>query len=417
MRAHSSGEFSDCEVTYANSAVKLIIVGGGLAGGLLAWRLAEAHPELDFVLIEAGSTLGGEHTWCFLESDLSPAAMAWIRPLVSKSWASHEVRFPDDGIRSGRSAYHAVRSADFHHRVSARIGARAHLNTRVKEIKADRVVLETGETIVAPTVIDARGFIAPTLPNRVGWQKFFGIDVRLEAPHGLMNPVLMDATIEQTDGFRFMYCLPWTEDELLLEDTYYSDTRELDEESCERAIQNFAKANGWRVAAITRRERGALPIPLSDQWCEVLPRTGAAVGAGAGYFHATTGYSLAEAVRLTERLTIEMTKKPAELTEFSTESAQASIRRYQRERESAQSFYRLLNRMLFLGVKPEERYKILRHFYRLPEPLVERFYSGQTTWTDRFRILANRPPVPLASAIRCWASRRPSFPSLPEVHA
>ena len=56
----------------------------------------------------------------------------------------------------------------------------------------------------------------------LGWQKFVGREVRLAAPHGLERPIVMDACVDQQDGYRFVYCLPFAQDRLLIEDTYYS---------------------------------------------------------------------------------------------------------------------------------------------------------------------------------------------------
>jgi lycopene beta-cyclase len=43
---------------------------------------------------------------------------------------------------------------------------------------------------------------------------------------------------------------------------------------------------------------------------------------------------------------------------------------------------------------------VLERFYRLPEPLVHRFYAGRLTFLDRARILSGRPPVPVLRAAR-----------------
>ena len=60
----------------------------------------------------------------------------------------------------------------------------------------------------ASTVIDARG--AGDLDALdLGWQKFVGREVRLAAPHGLDRPIVMDACVDQPDGYRFVYCLPF----------------------------------------------------------------------------------------------------------------------------------------------------------------------------------------------------------------
>jgi lycopene beta-cyclase len=43
---------------------------------------------------------------------------------------------------------------------------------------------------------------------------------------------------------------------------------------------------------------------------------------------------------------------------------------------------------------------VLQRFYRLPEPLIARFYAGQSSVADRIRILAGKPPVPISRALR-----------------
>ena len=40
----------------------LILVGGGLANGLIAWRLRMQRPELNILLLESGERIGGNHT-------------------------------------------------------------------------------------------------------------------------------------------------------------------------------------------------------------------------------------------------------------------------------------------------------------------------------------------------------------------
>ncbi len=66
-----------------------------------------------------------------------------------------------------------------------------------------------------------------------------------------------------------------------------------------------------------------------------------------------------------------------------------------------QGFYRLLNRMLFRAAEPTRRHLVLQRFYRLPQPLIERFYAGRTTLWDIARILVGKPPVPVSRALPC----------------
>src|SRR5690606_21852634 len=116
-------------------------------------------------------------------------------------------------------------------------------------------------------------------------------------------------------------------------------------------------------------------------------------GMRAALFHPTTGYSLPEAVRLANLVAQALPVGSAELAD--------KIREHALRRHREQRFYRLLNRMLFLAAAPNQRHMVLQRFYRLPEPLIERFYAGRTTPADMARILVGKPPVPIHRALAC----------------
>ncbi len=377
----------------------MLLVGGGLANGLIAWRLRQRRPELSVLLVERQPTLGGEHTWSFHATDVEPAQDAWLAPLVRRSWPGHEVRFP--GLRRRlRSGYRSIASDGFHRELCLALGRSAWLGRSARELRADGATLDDGARIEARCVIDGRGFAAgPWL--RAGVQKFLGLELVLENAHGLDLPLLMDADVAQAGGFRFFYLLPWDERRLLVEETLYADEGTIDEARAREAIRAYARERGWRVAAIEREERGALPIPLAGDldalWSALPPGVGAS-GMRAALFHATTGYSLGAAVRVADRLASRPSLDgPAVAAELQALS-RASWRR--------QRFQRLLNRMLFEAALPERRCAVLARFYRLNEGLIERFYAGRTTLADRVRLLVGRPPVPVGRALRCLRETR-----------
>ncbi|HBZ76229.1 MAG TPA: lycopene cyclase, partial [Leclercia adecarboxylata] len=72
----------------------IILVGGGLANGLIALRLRQQRPALRVLLLEADSQPGGNHTWSFHEGDITPDQHRWIAPLVAHRWQGYDVRFP-----------------------------------------------------------------------------------------------------------------------------------------------------------------------------------------------------------------------------------------------------------------------------------------------------------------------------------
>jgi lycopene beta-cyclase len=61
----------------------LLLAGGGLANGLIAYRLAQKRPEISVRLVEGGDRLGGRHTWSYFDTDVEEAG-DWIGVFVAK---------------------------------------------------------------------------------------------------------------------------------------------------------------------------------------------------------------------------------------------------------------------------------------------------------------------------------------------
>jgi lycopene beta-cyclase len=368
----------------------VVLVGGGLANGLIALRLRALRPGLKVVILEQGPRLGGRHTWSHFATDVSPDIAAWLAPLITHSWNGYEVRFPRHA-RTLTTAYASISSERFHKVVAAAVGPGVLCGETVGAIGPTRVDLAGDRWIEASCVIDGRG-PAPAPHLVLGWQKFLGQELELTTPHGLTRPIVMDATVDQLDGYRFLYTLPLSPTRLLVEDTRYSDGADLDHAALARDIAAYAAAQGWSIEAVVREEDGVLPIALAGDiaahWREA---TTAQVGLRAALFQPITGYSLPDAARLAEEI--------AALPVLTTATARACVEARSRQRWAERAYYRLLNRMLFRAAEPGRRYVVLERFYRLSQGLVERFYAGRITLADKARILIGKPPVPVAAAL------------------
>ena len=134
----------------------LLLVGGGLANCLIAWRLAQLRPSVRVRILESAGTLGGNHTWSFHASDLTPSQRDWMLPLVAHRWPGHEVRFP--GFRRRLDgAYLSVTSGALHAAVHAVLPSCVQFGAVVSDVGPTRVRLADGQTLSARAVIDARG--------------------------------------------------------------------------------------------------------------------------------------------------------------------------------------------------------------------------------------------------------------------
>src|SRR5690606_13622750 len=166
------------------------------------------------------------------------------------------------------------------------------------------------------------------------------------------KPLLMDACVSQRDGFRFMYVLPFSDRRVLIEDTYFSDTSELDEAASERRTLAYARDNGYVVASVLRRERGVLPLPVRTPTAQLM-RGPLVSGYQGGWFHPTTGYSFPAAARLAEFVA----KRSA------GEVFGPDLANLLKERRVQQRYFCFLNSLLYGAFAPEQRFNVLQRFY------------------------------------------------------
>ena len=298
--------------------VDLALCGGGLQSGLIVAALCGSGSAGTVALAER-ERIGGNHTWCFHATDLSPAMLRHIEPFVAHRWDSYEVRFP--GYRRVLDTRYAMISSErlrseVLRMVADRAGSMACEHMPVKALGAGTVRLADGRTLAARTVIDARGAGGAAVP--CGFQKFYGEEITLRRGHGLARPIVMDATVAQRDGYRFMYVLPLTPTRALVEDTSFSDGPELDEDERRCGIADWLGEHGWEALRVERTERGVLPMPMAEAPEDLPPRRSAAAGPTVmqggyrgGWFHPGTGYSLPLAAELAELIATTSGRRPA----------------------------------------------------------------------------------------------------------
>jgi len=376
------------------SGCDIAIAGGGLSGGLIALALKGARPKLKLALVDAGVTLGGNHRWSWFASDLPPGGEELLAAFPQAEWNDgYEVRFPAYR-RKLATPYRSLASADFHAVLRNALSPHEiRLHTRVAALDARGLTLEDGERIDARAVIDCRGF-RPTPHLAGGWQVFLGGHIRTQEPHGLERPIIMDATVEQVGGYRFVYCLPLGPNEVFVEDTYYADTPTLDRDTLAERLITYCKRRGW-IGEVLAEETGVLPVVTGGDfaaWRASQKAEGVALaGVRGGFWNPLTSYTLPHAV--------EIALLVAKNADLPGEAMASLLSDKAREHWRATRFYRMLARMLFGAAEPRQRYRVLERFYRLPRPTVERLYAGRSTVADRRRILCGKPPVPVTRAI------------------
>ncbi|PLK24026.1 lycopene cyclase [Porphyrobacter sp. TH134] len=395
--------------THSAAPYDVIIVGGGLAGGLIALALYRHAPDCRFVVIEAGRSFGGHHRWSWFETDIRPRARGLMAGFDLNGWdEGYDITFPRLG-RTLPTSYRSLASAEFHAKLMAELPPQTvMLDTKAAQLDASGVTLADGKRLAAKRVIDCRPF-KPSKALSGGWQVFLGQQFRCETPHGLTRPIIMDANVDQLAphgngaAYRFVYVLPLSPTDVFIEDTYYADQPKMDADVLKGRIAEYAHLRGWK-GEVVDQEAGILPVISGGDFNAALAEVAipgvALAGARGGFSHPLTSYTLPFAVDNALAIAHLIASRPAltgdELAAFCTRRSKRHWR--------ATAYYRMLTRMLFEAAEPDKRVVVFEHFYALRGALVERFYAGRSTWPDRLRILTGKPPVAIPRAIRALFS-------------
>ena len=353
-----------------------LLIGGGLQNGLILLTLLHDRPGESVTLVERGPCLGGNHTWSLHELDVSATMRERLTPAFCGVWDRHEVRFPDRH-RVLPLSYASLTGQGLHGLLTGlnRPNVRLLTGVEVTAVTPGSATLADGRVLRGRRVLDARG-PRPIVDTRCGYQKFVGLEVELTADWPTPFPTLMDAGVEQLDGYRFVYTLPFTPRRVLVEDTYYSDGPELDVPAVRHRVRDYLREHGHAKCVVVREETGVLPIPWhrvgeGDRNDDGVQRGGYA----GGWFHPATGYSFPAAAALAETLV-----------------ADGDLAALRRRHRTQTRFARLLNWLLFRASPPPRRWEVLSRFYGLPEGLIARFYALDTTRRDRLWTFLGRPP-------------------------
>ncbi|MEC8555664.1 MAG: lycopene beta-cyclase CrtY [Planctomycetota bacterium] len=375
-----------------------VLVGGGLQAGLLVLSIKHEQPGAKILVIERGEKYGGNHTWSFHRSDIPVEAEGWLCSLPTVDWSSYQVCFP--GFQSKVGLPYSSTTSELLGRavksLLAEEGSRLLLNAEVVSARFNEVKTADGSHFVARCVIDCRGQHGTSndkepssIRCKLGYQKFYGAEIELESDWPTSSPTLMDARVDQTDGFHFIYVLPFTRRRVLVEDTWFSDTPDLDYDASAKRLRGYIERHTQAKWNVARLERGCLPMPLQGAMPEPPVQKGPNVvkgGYAGGWFHAATGYSFPLAVKFATAVAA-----------VEPEQACISVERLLADNHFQLRFARFLNRLLFRLVRPEARWQIFRRLYRsLPPETLARFYSHDFSGMDALRMIIGFPPTKLS---------------------
>ncbi|MEJ2584596.1 MAG: lycopene cyclase family protein [Robiginitalea sp.] len=360
-----------------------IIVGGGASGLQLADALGSDpyFGNTRIGLFERQTNKGNDRTWCFWEPGSGK-----FDALLTKSWDHIRFRGPDfeRTLALDPYRYKMLRGEDFYREFYRRIGQYPNVELRQEEVRSieengDKALVKTTSGEYTARLVFSSVSFAPVeklmKPFPVLQQHFLGWFVRCEKPvfdPGV--PTFMDFSIPQKGNTRFMYVLPESPTEALVEYTLFSDSF-LETREYEEALKGYmVKDLGDPPFEILEKEQGSIPMTVNDFTAADSPHL-IHIGIAGGWAKASTGYTFWSTSQKVPRLVAALKKgKPLQM--------------------AAKSKFWYYDRLMLdvLARENEQGSQIFSMLFRNLSPqLIFKFLHEQTSLAEDFRIINSCP--------------------------
>ena len=370
-----------------------IIIGAGAAGLMLADGLGKdpAFSAKSILLLDKDSKRSNDRTWCFWEKGAGQ-----FDQILHKKW--NTVYFAGKKIKNSFAispySYKMVRGIDFYSLYLERIKSYPNITF------AHETVLDIEETAKGEVVVrtSTQKFMAGQVFNSwfsysnikknpkypVLQQHFIGWFVKTK--QGVFSPdqaTFMDFSVEQKGNTRFMYVLPFNENEALVEYTLFSQDLLKDEEY-EEAIRSYMSSEfNCSEFEILEKEKGSIPMTCYD-FSQHNSEHIFHIGTAGGWSKPSTGYTFHNTVKKSKAL-VDFLKTGQSLTRFQTKNRfwyydLLLLNILYRNNELGQSIFE----SLFMKRKPQ---------------LIFKFLDEETRWYEDIYIMMAPNPIPFVRSL------------------
>jgi len=286
-----------------------IFAGAGLSALMAVYDIAVSGKFSDksILLLDANPKKTNDRTWCFWEKSNGK-----FDAIVSKKWNS--ALFANENFRRildlDPYQYKMICGLDFYNFVFAEISVYPNIefiNQKVNSIseKNDLVFIETASETFScnklfNSIYNPKSALSqqkfPVLQQHfVGW--------KIKTQQKIFNPNLptfMDFSIPQNGNTRFIYVLPMSETEALIEYTLFSKDL-LPEKEYEKAIEDYIQKIGISTYEIIEKERGQIPMTSYKFWKNNTKNI-LNIGSIGGWTKASTGYTFKNTIKKSNAL-------------------------------------------------------------------------------------------------------------------
>lgn len=298
-----------------------IFTGSGLSALMTVYEmlLSGKFNDKSILLIDENTKKTNDRTWCFWDED------NLFDEITSKKW--NQAVFANEKINRVLELtpyqYKKINGLDFYELVLKKISKHKNihfLNQKVvdyTELGNHCIVKTEQETftcnkifnsIYHPEVVKSQNKFPLIQQHFVGWF--------IKSKEAVFTPnyaTFMDFSVKQKGNTRFMYVLPTSENEALLEYTLFSKDLLLKEEY-EAEIQKYIKNLGITEFKILEKEQGNIPMTCYPFWKHNTKNI-INIGSAGGWTKASTGYTFKSASKKSKSL-VQFLKSESDFTKF-----------------------------------------------------------------------------------------------------
>ena len=368
-----------------------IFTGAGLSALMTVYKMVQSGSFTDksILLLDENTKKTNDRTWCFWKTNDS----LWEQS-ISKKWDS--ALFANENFRRDLDLqpyqYNMVKGLDFYNQVFDLLSTQANItfiNQKVLEI-------EESETIIL-VQIENESFSCSKLFNSIYHKKkaenqtkypvlqqhFIGWFIKSEqAVFNMEQATFMDFSVEQKGNTRFMYVLPTSKTEALLEYTLFSQLH-LKKEEYENEIKQYIEKLGITNYEIVEKEQGSIPMTCYPFW-KSNTKNVINIGTSGGWTKASTGYTFKNSDKKSSEL-VAFLQRETDFTKF--------------HKKTKFWFYDLLL-LDILDRKNELGSHIFSSMFKKGDPVVIfKFLDEETSFIEDIQVILKCPKMLFIKAI------------------
>ena len=298
-----------------------IFTGSGLSALMTVYKmiLSGRFKDKTILLLDENPKKSNDRTWCFWDKTNQ------FDEIVSKKW--DVALFADENFRRNLDLnpyqYKMVRGLDFYILVFNLISKQDNIhfaNQKVidfEELGNHCIVKTETESYTCNKIFNSiynSNLVINQSKYPLLQQHFIGWFIKSKKEVFDKNTAtFMDFSVEQRGNTRFMYILPTSSTEALLEYTLFSKDL-LSKEEYETEIQNYIQKLGITDYEIVEKEQGNIPMTSYKFWKQNTKNI-INIGSVGGWTKASTGYTFKNTTKKSKAL-IEFLSKETDFRKF-----------------------------------------------------------------------------------------------------